>query len=485
MSICRRLEGVPLALELAASRISMMAPRQMLQRLNERFKLLQTRAPDLPERQRALRAAIDWSYDILTEEDKSLFAQLSVFAGGFTVEDAEAVCETFDVLEGIAELRRHSFLRSETESDTQQTRFVMLNSLREYAQEKLAATDSAASTSLRHARYFLEYARQRLEQLRTPEEAEALRDLKMNADNLRAAMEAAHREGETELFAELGLMRSRMFWRLGFSQEATQPVQAAQEAMQPIQENNLSLYGELLWQRAALYRDQQEMTNAETLSNEALQLFTHIGNRLWQARAEGMLGIIARDMKLYASARAYFEQARNRLQSPQEDTDIANIYTNWGSMEAMDPDGSLQEARQFLHEAMLRRRNQGDRRGLAETLNDLGSVAFHQGDWQQAWRCYAEALENEQALGNTFGIASTLFNLAEAAHKRGEPMRPLRLLAASQFLMETVKLPVVRQVSDFFNDVAQSVNKVPEVEALRLIAASQPIDALITWAMKV
>ena len=481
--LCQRLDGIPLALELAASRIAMMAPRQMLQRLSERFKLLQTRAPDLPERQRALRAAIDWSYDILTEDDKQLFAQLSVFAGGFTLDDAEAVCEEFDVLEGVAELRRHSLLRSEIEPETQQTRFMMLNSLREYAQERLAATEDPTRAHLRHAKYFLEYAGVRLEQLRTPIEAEALHGLRMNADNLRAAMETAEREGETELFARLGLLRSRALWRRSFSVEATEPVQAALKAIQPIRETNLSLYGEILWQRAALYRDQQEAALAEKLTNEALEIFTQSDDSVWLARTEASLGIIARDSKQYDLARTIFEQARNRLRSPKDDTDIANIYTNWGSMEAMDPVGSVEKAEQLLKEAMLSRRRQGDRRGLAETFNDMGIVAYRQANWKLAWSYYAEALEYEKSLGNTSGIASTLFNLAEVSKECGETDRAMRLLAASEFLMETLKSPVGRQVSEYFESVAQSSDRTAQLESLRRAASAKQCEPLIQWAL--
>ena len=131
--LCREFEGVPLAIELAASRIRGMTPRQMRQRLGERFRLLQTQSPDLPDRQRALRAAIDWSYDLLRDDERDVFNQLGVFAGGFAMEDAEAVCEAFDVFESVMELRNHSFFRAETDPQTQENRFVMLDSLRVYA----------------------------------------------------------------------------------------------------------------------------------------------------------------------------------------------------------------------------------------------------------------------------------------------------------------------------------------------------------------
>lgn len=481
--LCRRLDGVPLALELAASRIAMMSPRQMLQRLNERFKLLQTRAPDMPERQRALRAAIDWSYDILTEDDKSLFAQVSVFARGFTLDDAEAVCEVFDVLEGIAELRRHSLLRSETESETQQTRFVMLNSLREYAQEKLVATGDAVSTHLRHARYFLEYARQRLDQLRTPTEAEALRDLEINADNLRAGMDAAYKAGETVLFAYIGLMRGRALSRRGFSHDAEQPIQVALDALSTSDGQKQNLYAELLWERAVLASDQKDTEIAETNAKEALEQFSRSNDRVGQARTENLLGDIAGISRHYADARVYFKRGLDRLRSPLDETEIGNIYTTWAAMEVMDPEGDLEEAQRLLQKALPIRRKQGDVRGLAETLNNMGIVAYRQGDWKQAWDYYAESLEHKQTLGNTYGIASALFNLAEAANERTETTLSLRLLAASEFLMETVKSPVVKQVSDYFELVAQSADDIQQIEILRKEVSKLSVDSLIQWAM--
>src|SRR5205814_8996159 len=113
LELCRRLEGVPLAIELAAERIAGLMPKQILERLNERFRLLQSRSQQLNERQRALMGAIDWSYALLSEEDREVFAQLSAFSGGFTLEDAEAVCDAFDVFETVMALRQQSFLRIE------------------------------------------------------------------------------------------------------------------------------------------------------------------------------------------------------------------------------------------------------------------------------------------------------------------------------------------------------------------------------------
>ena len=139
-AICRTLEGVPLAIEIAASLIVLLAPRQILKRLDDQLKALVARDPTLPPRQQALRAAIDWSYSLLPESTKVLFAQLAVFAGGFTAEAAESICrcDEEDVFEGLMELRNHSLLRAVTDESTQEERLTMLESVRSFALEKAA-----------------------------------------------------------------------------------------------------------------------------------------------------------------------------------------------------------------------------------------------------------------------------------------------------------------------------------------------------------
>src|SRR5439155_15920535 len=159
-ALCEGLERIPLAIELAASRVVTMSPRDIHGRLKERFRLLQVRAPGLPDRQRALRGTIDWSFSLLGAEDQSLFVQLSVFAEEFTLADAEAVCEAFHVLEGVTELRRHSLLAADTDPQTQEMRFHMLEAVREYAAEKLAELpELRAAVTMRHVEHFLQQSR--------------------------------------------------------------------------------------------------------------------------------------------------------------------------------------------------------------------------------------------------------------------------------------------------------------------------------------
>jgi len=158
--ICVRLDGLPLAIELAAARVRVLPPQQMLERLGNRLKLLKGGSRDLPARQQTLRGTIDWSYDLLTEEEKALFGRLSVFSGGRTLEAAEEVCDpegTLDALEVVGALLEKSLLRQE-EGVGGEPRFVMLEAVHEYASEKLEESEEAEKFKRAHAEYFLALA---------------------------------------------------------------------------------------------------------------------------------------------------------------------------------------------------------------------------------------------------------------------------------------------------------------------------------------
>lgn len=494
--LCRRLEGIPLAIELAAARVVGMAPRQMIARLSERFRLLQTRAPDLPPRLRALRAAIDWSYCLLSDEDKALFAQMAVFAGGFTMEDAEAVCEAFDVFEGVMELRRSSLFRAETDPQTQETRFILLDSLREYAAERLEERDDQGEAlRRRHAEYFLGFARKRLGRFRTPDEVTALRQLEASSGNVRVAMEWAQQAGPPQLFAELALYLGIMLLRHGFHTQAKIPLQVGLEAVEPIQKTHPRLTAQLLQETAGLivmqpgalmqYLDQNELAEAQEKAQRALAISQETDDIEGQAISENLLGLIAAFNGAYDMARTHYTWALTHAVETKDAILTAIVHNNLGIVERRDKDGSREEAAYHFQEALNLRRARDDRRGVAETLNNLGVLAFEAENWETAWKYYAEALEHERALSHPFGVAMVLQNLGETAEQRGELVHACRLFAAAERLMEEVKSPLVSYVLGYFTRVS-ALADVPEAkpEVLRRAVKNRSLDDLIAWAMR-
>src|SRR5215207_7851027 len=203
--ICARLDGLPLAIELAAARIRILPPQQMLQRLGDRLKLLKGGARDVPARQQTLRGTIDWSYDLLTEEEKVLFWRLSVFSRSHTLEAAEEVCDPegkLDALEVVGSLLEKSLLRRE-QGVGGEPRFVMLETVHEYAREKLEESEEAEEVERRHAEYFLALAEEANPKLKGPDQLQWLQRRETEHDNMRAALGRTLQRGETELTLEL------------------------------------------------------------------------------------------------------------------------------------------------------------------------------------------------------------------------------------------------------------------------------------------
>jgi predicted ATPase/class 3 adenylate cyclase len=227
--ICVRLDGLPLAIELAAARIRLLPPRAMLARLGSRLKLLTGGARNLPERQRTLRGAIEWSYELLTPEERTLFARLSVFAGGRTLEIIETICDPegeLDTLDGLESLLEKSLLRQE-EGPGGEPRFVMLETIHEYAREKLEESGEAEEVRRRHAEHFLTLAEESYPELKGPDQLEWLERLEAEHDNMRAALSWALGRKEAEVALRLGGALWWFWWMRGHNSEGRRLLEEA------------------------------------------------------------------------------------------------------------------------------------------------------------------------------------------------------------------------------------------------------------------
>ena len=369
-AICHCLNGIPLAIELAAARVRGMTGQQIYERLERQFDLLSTRRRDVPQRHRTLRNAIDWSYELLEEDEQQLFAQLSVFSGGFFLEAAEEICDVPDVFELLFSLQDKSLL---TVSEVlEQTRYGMLEPLREYAKEKLGAD---VQLRQKHAKYYLSVAQDLEQKLDGAEQSLALSSMALELDNFRATMDFALQQGEWKLLSELGLALSWFFFIRGFWSEGIQRLRQAEGALRSIGDKALlarSLYG-----LGRLYLFQGDYETARNLNMESLQIKREIGDKRGIANSLNHLGIITHQQGLY------------------------------------------DEARQLYTESLKIKREIGDKQGIANSLNNLGLIAMSQGAYDEARQLYQESLKIKREIGDKLGIANSMSNMGNIAKDQG------------------------------------------------------------------
>ena len=331
--LCRRLEGVPLAIVLAASRIGMGVPR-ILELLAEHFLDLASNASDLSPRQRALRATMDWSYALLTPDSQFLFAQLSVFAGGFTYDDATAICDSPDIWEGLEDLQRDSLLRAGFDAAAGQDRLLMLESLREYAAEKLATFGEAETrTRQSHAEYFLSFAEERISRVRKPDEAVALRELEAAIGNLRAALQWCDETQALEWQGRLALAQGRFLLRRGALNEAVRLIDGGLETVRRLPGELSTLGAALSLERAGLHFDQREWPPARAGALAALAIFETTSDIAGRAEAHNLLGLIARRERDFAAARQQCDLALAAFRQANDRSGEAIALNNRGSVE--------------------------------------------------------------------------------------------------------------------------------------------------------
>jgi predicted ATPase len=424
--ICRRLDGLPMAIELAASRMGGMTPEEMLDRLENRMDGLRARGGDVRERQRSLRAVMDWSYDLLSIEERALLCDLSVFRGGFSAVAAAAVSGKEQALDLILELHSASLVTAR--QGTGRTRFGMLDVVREYARERLLQSGDTEVAALRrrHACYYREFAAQRQASTRTPGELAAVRELADETDNLRAAL-AWTLDHDRALAAALATAMYGAFTRLGLWSEA---LQCAARGLAAARETATThVLPELLLDLASASHDRGALAEAKAHAEESLQLYRPAGDRTREATALNLLGAIALDTGDGAGSRTLHEDALELRRAAGDRTGEAVSLHNLGLVAQRMGDGAQAERR--YADALAIRREVGDRRGAAETLCNLGVLAKDRGDDAAAASDYRAALEIWREFGDHQGMGLGLHNLGEIAAERGKPDQAMRLLIAA------------------------------------------------------
>jgi predicted ATPase len=400
--VCRRLDNLPLAIELAAARIKLLTPESLLPRLERRLPLLTAGTRDAPERQRTLRATIEWSFDLLEQSEQELFLRLSVFAGGWDLDAAERVCSA--ELETLGSLADKSLIREHNE------RFLMLATIREYASEQLEASAEASGVRRAHAEHYLALAEAAEPEILGGAQVEWMARLERERDNFRVALDWASEQREHEIALRLiGALR-RAWVARGYLAETRARLEEALfagEAVAPsIRAKALYGYG-----RVALV--QGDYDRAVRPLEESAAIFRASGVRRGLAFALADLGWIAAARGEYERARSFGEESLAVARDAGDETTTAAALHVIAC--TMLDEGEYAEARPLFEESLALRLRLGDKRNAANSLSYLGITALLERDRGRARELLEEALEMGRQLDNLLLVASALVNLGIVA----------------------------------------------------------------------
>ena len=431
--ICIALDGLPLALELAAARTSVLSPDALRSRLQDRLRLLVGGPRDLPRRQQTLRAAIDWSHDLLDEVDRALFARLAVFAGGCAIEAAEEVCEAG--LETIASLVDKSLVRERDSADG--VRLTMLATVREYAWEQLDARGELERTRRRHAEHLLVLAEQAEPELKGDKAAPWLARLDEEHDNLRAALAWAGSAGEVELELRLASALEYFLRLRGHLSEGRRWLDAALsrggEAPRAVRAKALNA--------ASILVDRQGDTGeARALLEEAVAIYRDLGDERSAARMLSNLGGVAVAEGDLAQAKALFEETLPLFRRTDDHRALMVTLSNLAAIAGLGGDHG--RARALGQEALAIARSEGDQDQTSISLHNLGRAALKEGLLDDARVRLRESLELGGELGYKEVIAYCLEGIGELGAVTGHERSAARLLGAGVAMLEHLGIPI-------------------------------------------
>jgi predicted ATPase/transcriptional regulator with XRE-family HTH domain len=388
--ICRRLDGLPLALEMAAPWLRLMPPQALLDRLADRLEMLVGGAPDLPDHQRTMRATLQWSYGLLSASEQALFRRLSVFAGGAPLPAVEVVCQAAGPLPGrMLDIAAGLLDKNLAESGPADLRLGQLETMREYGRELLEASGEADATARAHAAFALELLKEAETELRGPDQAGWLARLEAEHDNLRAALRWALDAGEREIALELGWRLARLWESRGH------------------------------WQEGRAWFD---------------ELLSRTGGVVSEARARALAaaGLLCGRHGDFAGAAAHHQASLEVSRALGDQRNIAAALNNLGNTALSR--GDLRHAARLYQEGYELRRTLGDPHDLAMSVNNLAIAAIELGDLPRAAGLLDEATALAREHRDTAGLVTTLINVGIVARRQGEYDRASGALRESLFL---------------------------------------------------
>ncbi|HXV42097.1 MAG TPA: tetratricopeptide repeat protein [Anaerolineae bacterium] len=447
--ICRRLDGIPLAIELAAARVRLLTPAQIADRLDDLFQLLTHGSQVAPPRHQTLRAAMDWSYALLSQEEQGLFQGLAVFAGGWSLEAAETVCKDdplsggrggrrkaeihpSEVLEVLSQLIDKSLVVADMQGG--EVRYRMLEPIRQYAAQKLPESGEAEQLQERHCQFFLKFAEEMEPKLKGLEQVQALDRLDIEHDNLRAALRWALDQGNAESGLRLAVAL-KIFWvrrdYLREGHEWTAQALARTEALGRTQLRALALNSLM-----NLSYHQGHFSEAEFLAETCLEMFQQFNDKRSIADTLRLLGWIAWHRNDYPAAQSLYEQGLALYREVGDKTGIADFLHMLGHV-TLDQ-GQHASAQTYFVDSLALFRELGDKEAITILVGDLGLLAYLQDDFAAAHAFFEESLGLFQEVTSKDGIARVLNRLGDLARCQGDYVRAEALYHESLALFQEI-----------------------------------------------
>lgn len=435
--ICARLDGLPLAIELAAARVKMLTPQALLTRLSSRLKLLIGGSKDLSARQQTLRGTIDWSYDLLSNEEKQFFRRMAVFQGGRTLEALESVCNShgnleMDTLDGVQSLVDKSLLLQREGRDSE-PHFRMLETIHEYAREKLQESGEEDAMKAHHAAYFLSFAEQAELNLTSREQVLWLDKIEEEHDNIRAALDWSMKGGDPQLLHRMSKALWRFWWMHSHLAEGSKWIETAlsEGRGESPELRGWLIYGLSIIRRATGERD----TDTQPMLEEALSIFQSVGDKQGEAWCLNDMALLAENRNDFTTAEALLEESLRLKRENGDQRDINITLSNLGELTRWR--GDYRAAELIMREALASQRSLQDKYGMAITLNNLAYTLQNLGEYEQAISLFKESLLISQELGSTIYVAGCLAGLAGVLSSLRRPEVAAQLFAAIEPILQS------------------------------------------------
>jgi predicted ATPase/DNA-binding CsgD family transcriptional regulator/Tfp pilus assembly protein PilF len=426
LAICQRLDGLALAIELAAARIKVLTPAALRERLTNRLRVLTSGARTLPARQQTMRGAIAWSYELLSAEDRRVFRLLGVFSGGFGLDALEAVVERRNaaggaeqidldlLLEQMTDLVDHSLVRR-VDRDADEPRFALFQTIEEYATDLLAETGEDVETRRAHGEWVAALVLRAEPELTGPDQMAWFERLETEHDNIRAALTFAIHHQEADLGQRIGGHLWRFWWLRGHLTEGRRWLE---QVLAIPGEVPTSIYGYSLFALAAMLEELGDSDESLAIYRDALALAQECGDERLQAHASNALGNVALVQGNYDESIARSREALTLFERLGDQRGMAGCHHNIGTVALHR--GDMEAAEAGYRHAMESIAAIGDERSRVLILSNIGVIAFERRDFEAARKAQEECAAAMRAMGDEVGLCGSLANLAGALNELGD-----------------------------------------------------------------